>query len=660
MSNLSAMINPFRDSVVQDAWQSPADVPAIHQDVFGACLEGIDSAKRGRGDSLLIYGPAGSGKTHLLTRLQRYMRDNADAAPDRVLYCIFVFVRLQTSPRLIWQHVRRRLASDLLRKDEGLTQLQRLIAHQLAAQRGDRPTQWVRALRVLSRSDGETVAEHLAHISSELGLPRDIHVVLEHLTVGRFVMDAAAWLAGDSLPEFVLERLGLSRNEPEDREDAARQVVTALCRLAGTTLPIVFCFDQIEALQQTPDDREALFSFGRMAADLHDAGPDVVLISCIQSAVVDILEAGIRDADKERAFRRRAVLAPLSRAEVAALVIARLDLVAELSPLRETTPLHPFDDRFIDELAKLQPCVPRRVLAASAGRFEALRDGKSERDADPEAFLRAELKQRYTNALSRTSPEQTASILVHGVPLYLELGRTLHERAAAPSPASQRRRQGIDFMMPGPPLVAVSVRNETNMNSLAAQLRGLLESAEGTEPGRIVVVRDPRLPISRSARKTREYLLRLERSGVRLIQPSPEAIAALAALTSLLSDAKAGDLASGGEALSEATVRVWLQQVWSEDPRIAEVSEFVGEITAEPSPAEAGTLQDVAEVLARSRIIAVDEVAREIGRSSADVLVVALANPDRFGLLQGPPAVLIDLTGTALELELEAPSSDVS
>jgi DNA replication protein DnaC len=90
--------NPFRDNVVQDAWQSPTDVAEIHDDVFRACLVGIESAARGVPDSLLIYGPAGSGKTHLLTRVQRHLAETAAAAPDRVLHCIFVFVRLQTSP----------------------------------------------------------------------------------------------------------------------------------------------------------------------------------------------------------------------------------------------------------------------------------------------------------------------------------------------------------------------------------------------------------------------------------------------------------------------------------------------------------------------------------------------------------------------------------
>jgi hypothetical protein len=201
--------NPFRDNVVQDAWQSPTDVAEIHDDVFRACLVGIESAARGVPDSLLIYGPAGSGKTHLLTRVQRHLAETAAAAPDRVLHCIFVFVRLQTSPSLLFQHVRKRLASDLMRRDQGVTQLQRLVAHQMSLGDATSPRAKVMGLRVLSGADQDTLIAHLGKVAESLGLPRDLCLVLEHLVCSRCVRDASAWLAGESLPESVLIQLGV-------------------------------------------------------------------------------------------------------------------------------------------------------------------------------------------------------------------------------------------------------------------------------------------------------------------------------------------------------------------------------------------------------------------------------------------------------------------
>ncbi len=216
LSSLSSLSNPFQDNVVQDAWQTPTDVVDIHADVFEACVAGVGSAARGVPDSLLIYGGAGSGKTHLLTRFQRHLLQTSKEAADRVLRCVFVFVRLQTSPQLLWQHVRRRLARDLMRQDEGLTQLQRLVAHQIAIRTNASPRAAVRQLRVLGKEDHEAVSSHLSEVAAALGVPRDLCVVLEHLLCNRGVRDASAWLMGESLPERVLAQLDLGPEAPED------------------------------------------------------------------------------------------------------------------------------------------------------------------------------------------------------------------------------------------------------------------------------------------------------------------------------------------------------------------------------------------------------------------------------------------------------------
>ena len=297
MNALNLLPNPFRDNVVQDAWQSPIDIAEIHAAAFEACKAGIESAARAVPDSLLIYGSAGSGKTHVLARLQRYLGETARSAPDNVLRCVFSFVRLQTSPQLLWQHVRRRLATDLMRREQGLTQLQRLVAHQLGIVAGRTARAGILELRVLRAEDEPALSRHLSALATKLDLPRNLCVVLEQLVFNRNVREASAWLAGDSLPESSVIDLGVGVDVEEDREESARQVVTSLCRLAGETLPIVFCFDQVESLQRTATDEEALFRFGRMASDLHDADANVFLITCLQVALLDQFKRAVRAAD---------------------------------------------------------------------------------------------------------------------------------------------------------------------------------------------------------------------------------------------------------------------------------------------------------------------------------------------------------------------------
>jgi AAA ATPase domain len=632
---LATVQNPFEGTVVLDAWSATtADVPSIHAEPFEHCLRALDSVSRGKADSILIFGPAGSGKTHLLARLQSHLVTTATAAADGALRCVFVSVKLQTNAQLLWQLVRRRLASDLLRKQQGVTQLQRLVAHQLAGAKGNTPRHWVRALRILPSADSDSVSEYLGEVAERLELGRELSVVLDHLVNNRFVMDARAWLAGDSLPESALTRLGLGPDEPGDREDAARQLVSALCRLAGETLPFVFCFDQIEALQASADDRDALFRFGRMAADLSEADGHVLLISCIQSAFVDLLQVSTRDADRDRIFKRRAVLDPLGREQVEALLLSRLSSVEALREVRAAHPdarFYPFDPAVVAELAQTSPCLPRKVIAAAAAAFERIQRGGA-RPAPPVgegAFLGETFAERRAAAMERSTAATSREALMHGLPLLFQL-----RGAGKP----QKGPVGIDLVLAskGGPL-GVIVCNETNMKSLAARLRQLTQVPA---PGlRLRIVRDPRLSISKGAKKTQEYLAELEKQGARLVQPSVEAIAALEALRELLSDARAGDLATRGDAVGEPTVAAWLAK--NLDEALDDLCEALEGTPVSPTEAaEARLLRDLDDVMRRRFVARLDAVATELGCSGEEVTAAVQRYPDHIGMLLGPPAVL--------------------
>ncbi len=636
-SELALIPNPFEGTVVQDAWQAlPADVTSIHEEVFNQCLSALDSVCRGKSDSILIYGSAGSGKTHLLSRLQHHLLSTAQHAPDRVLRCVFVAVKLQTNPTQIWQHVRRRLAADLLRQREGLSQLQRLVAHQCAADSGEPPRHWVLRLRVLARIQDESVTEHLRNVCETLDLGRDLFLVIDHLVHRRFTMDAAAWLRGDSLPDSVLERLGLARDDVVDREDAARQVVTSLCRLAGETLPIVFCFDQIEALQTHSKDQDALFLFGRMAADLAEADENVLILSCVQSAFLEALD-NIRQADKDRIFKRRATLATLTRAQVEALVGLRMDGVEQLAALRQKHPheaFFPFDSRAMNELFDVSPLVPRKVLAKAADLFELLRHGKVSAQPDLSASLGEAFEARRQEAFNRGRLARTAVTLQHGLPMAWAI-RFSTARIAS---VSELQASGTDALLDTPqgPL-GILVCHEQSMTSLAGRLRTVLNRPPGSEPRteRLVIVRDARLPISRKAVKTREYLAELESRGARFVQPSPEALAALEALRQLVSDARSGDLNVRGETIGESAVSAWLADALDEQLI------YLLEGLATPGvDAEANLKRDLTDLLLRRYVLPLSQAALELSIGEERLLALAEDNGEAFGLFYGPPAVL--------------------
>ncbi len=645
MNELSALPNPFRETVVQDAWQSPVDISEIHAAAFDACRAGIESASRAVPDSLLIYGSAGSGKTHLLSRLQRHLAETARNAPDNVLHCVFCFVRLQTSPLLLWQHVRRRLATDLMRREQGLTQLQRLVGHQLGIGWGRTARAGILELRVLRSEDEAALAQHLRELGMKLDLPRNLSIVLEELVFNRNVRDASAWLAGDGLPESALEALGLGPENDEDREEAARHVTTALCRLAGETLPIVFCFDQVESLQRTATDEEALFRFGRMAADLHDADHNVFLITCLQSAFIDQFRKSVRAADLDRIARRSVLLEPLTPTQVASLVESRLGATTELVQLRADhldEPLFPLKPDFIRELPIEPPWTPRRVLSLAARAFEERQHGRASEPPPEEQFLSDELERRRRGLAGKLEPAETQRIIIQGAELIAEL-----ESATIDGDDSNQ----ADLVMTGSCRAALHVRNEADGRSHTPKLKALLARTPRADGASTVIVRDPRLPIAKTAVKAREHLAALQERGARLLEPTIEALAALDALSSILADSKSGDLANCDATLEAGAVLAWLRTLRG-NLALEPVQELVDAIFGDQGSTANTDEQDLAALLSHEHVIAADLAAQILGQDPGRLLEVARQAGGHCLVLEGPPAVLLDVAGITPQTEV--------
>lgn len=639
--NRPLAFNPFRANIVQDAWQNPADVAEIHADVFQACIRGIDSAARGVPDSLLVYGPAGSGKTHLLTRLQRHLLDTAAVAPDRVLHCVFVFVRLQTSPSLLWQHVRKRLTSDLMRREQGVTQLQRLLAHQMSLGNAVSPRARVMGFRVLSGADQETLVTHLDSVATSLGLPRDLCIVLEHLVCSRHIRDASAWLAGESLPDSVMTQLGVGPDIIEDRESAARDIVTALCRLAGETLPIVFCFDQVEALQRGLEDRDAFYAFGRTAADLCDADRNVFIITCLQSAYLDVFKAAVRGADRDRMARREAVLQPLSRKQIEQLLLTRLQQRNDIDA-EESDTSFALSPELLDTLARDTPCVARRVLANAARAFDEVSTEAPPKTTEPSGFLRETFAENRVRAMRDSSAADTERVILGGLEAISVL-RGLESFVPDPKTA--------DFILNTEPPTAIQICNEADARSLGPRLKRILASIPRKDGARTLIMRDPRLPIAKSATKTRNHLKALRNQGVALVEPTVEALSALEALGELLADAKSGDLNQDGETVSESRVVEWLRSLGN-DLLLEPIDEFIENLTQQPPLSSDTVADDLADLLALKRILEADEASAHLDVPVSHLLKIARESSNRFLVLEGPPEVVLDIAGLTVSAEV--------
>jgi hypothetical protein len=392
-----------------------------------------------------------------------------------------------------------------------------------------------------------------------------LRVALGHLLLGRHRGLAGAWLRGESLPEEALRKLEIMP-EPDgddELEEQARQLVTALTCLATAELPIIFCFDQIEALQLDPQDPSGLIAFGQMVGALYAETRHVLMISCVQISFLGALNQSVRGADLDRIREFAEVsLNPLTWDEAQQLIKARMDAQPELKRLRagRPDPLWPLREAEIRTTFIGAGCIARRLIAHCAALFEAQRGG----EAVPippapavEIFLKAALEERRRKALECGEPSQTNQIITHGLPSLLLLTGNRWRQRNRDVPA------GVDLLFESSEGdVAIGLCNNRPGPGLVKKLDQLSKLAEDSPATKLILLRDSRLPIGRAAAKTRELRERLLKKGARWVEPSAEALATLDALRRLLSDAKSGELENRGDTVELKTVHDGWRDIW--------------------------------------------------------------------------------------------------
>jgi len=178
------------------------------------------------------------------------------------------------------------------------------------------------------------------------------------------------------------------------------------------------------------------------------------------------------------------------------------------------------------------------------------------------------------------------------------------------------------------------------MRGLAARLKRLTDWRSRNKRSELVLIRDGRLPIGRTAVVTRSRLESLVEKGVSLCQPGVETLAALQALRSLISDARSGDLHDGGEAISPKTVEEWLFQNLDNG-----LTAFFGQIVGAsetPEETDSELMNNILDILKKRKVISLEKLAEEIHQTVPLIEQIVKRHPGRIGWLQGPPAVLFD------------------
>jgi hypothetical protein len=638
--------NPFSNGIMADAWSRPVvNVPGIARDVFELLLASLGEVRtQRRRRSILIHGAPGSGKTHLLARLRAAVAaETADTPP------FFCYVRLATTPSMMHRHLRASLVRDLVRKDErGVTSLEALLLDSLAKEMSQ-PVDPGQAAARLERLRGDAVAwdelrEAYGEVCLRLGLDYSVARACRLFLVHQHRAEVVHWLKSGDLPDSLCEELGFDTaagfNGAESSERAAADMVHQLARLIVDTRPFVLCFDQIESLQLSRDDRTGFFAFGRLAADLVDQIESIFVITCVQSGLWPLVRQAVAAADFHRLAQEERLLKPLAADEAAALIRARLDASPALrhDPRRDADPLWPIGADGLRSFLAEGDCTPRRLIAVCREAFpHALGEPPGIAATLADLFER-----RRLDALAVL--EDTTGTFVHGLAIMVAA------RLRVPVSTSSAR-QDVDLVisLPGRQ-VGISVCNQEG-SALATHLKHISQQPLGLLEERILV-RDMRLPIPHTSRRAWEYWERLAASReltaegiprIRALCPSPELLASLEAVRSVTSDANAGELECRGRTIPPHAVEAWIRSELRDeelDWLLAEVERGPARRATSGPPARTPLRDAVLEQLQRHHLMRVEEIAQATAATPEEIRRLATAGESVLGTL-GDPVVLV-------------------
>lgn len=569
MSVRATLPNPFRQRAIDDLWQQPeVDYPSLHQISFeNCCLAFAQLRAESQTSSLLLYGEAGNGKSHLLARmLTRFEQANADneflAAEGWTLFAI----NLQTTPKLTWRQLQTCLVNDLLRTTpSGLTQLERLLLCRLTHYgmvEGD-AREWVQNMRKDARSITaffKYFEDIFEAIDPDCRIGTDMRLVLRNLLLGFNDRTACAWLRGEALHPLVLDQLNLKPLPTEEAalEAHARAVVLGLFLLVTPQLPFVICFDQIESLQAHPDDEQGLESFLQIYETLRHEARCTLFITSTQSQYRDPLRKALRKLEAQLESELNEVwLTPLTWREAQHLITLRLNSVPALARLREERrdQFWPLDESDILTVIGYQA---RQLFAHCALLYEQSRpvgtSGALQSVRNSGQLGAGQLPPAQHNQFKKIWQEQYDKIL----PDMKEddrfderLPRCLAALIGFARPEWRLRNdelpRDVDLLFEGSEYnVHITLVNHTHLPSYTKKIQRILERFYGHRTYELVLTRDSRRtfgPMSRTPRKLREEIIE---KGATWIDITPEMQAALETLHHFASECAKGDQGSRG------------------------------------------------------------------------------------------------------------------
>ena len=377
--------NPFLDNRINGPSANDVDVDAIHQTAFVRLTElAREACDNHRGVGVVLWGEAGIGKSHLLSRLARWANRDQRA-------CFVYLHNLQAAPEHLPRSLLNAVVSQLTHGRErhfvGTPLFELVHAGLLEAMdhKIGRYT-WPRLENAFGR-----IVERLAvrDLPGATPLDRTVWNVLfrffrsayravqlkedgsnQYKEDGSEAALAARWLSGQTLDLEEARTLGLSSPPRADEAVALidnqqiKHVLVALTRLAaGKARPFLLVFDQVDNL-----DEEQAAALARFLEALIDSSPNLLVVTAgVKDTLLRWHETRvIQESAWDRLAQESLTLQRLKPSEAVAIVESRLchvlDPFADIDLVRQRRQedaLFPLGsawrERFLDDRAEIRP-----------------------------------------------------------------------------------------------------------------------------------------------------------------------------------------------------------------------------------------------------------------------------------------------------------------
>lgn len=393
--------NPFAMNRVDDPSRMECDVETIHADAFQRLVDGANEAYQApQGIGALLWGNAGTGKSHLLARLSRwaakrgacfvYLRNIQVGADDISRYLLKACITQLAEDRLDRLHETPlfTIANAALRaaaKEEKFT-------------KGNVPGRDEACRRLARRLQGDERVFDVVFRFVDAVWKTARGTSQSRQQNAELAALAVRWLKGDVLDKGDALRIGQKIAKPggevvQAGEDVVGSVLADICRLAGKSGRLfVLCVDQIDTMR---DDQ--LTALGHTLHLLVENAPNLFVVAAgVWDYLAQKIEGGvITEADADRLnYKQPVIVSRVKRDQARQLLRERLlnfldrASPADCKPFFRDDALFPLGEAWFEgKLGAELEMRPRDVLSCAAERWRQIQ--KRIRDEGGEAWLKS-------------------------------------------------------------------------------------------------------------------------------------------------------------------------------------------------------------------------------------------------------------------------------